>query len=53
MTYITFDDPVSPGTVSIYAEPDQTYEDIEYLAALLWSLAITHQFECGKVARMA
>jgi hypothetical protein len=47
---VYFDDPVSPGSVSVLGD---TYEEAEYHAALLWWLALTHQLEVGKVTRMA
>jgi hypothetical protein len=51
--YIGFRDPVSPGTVSVIGEPDETYEELERFAALLWYLALTHRLDVGKVNRMA
>jgi hypothetical protein len=53
MTAIHFRCPVGPGTVSVIAEPGDTYADIERHAALLWHLALTHHIEVGKVVRMA
>jgi hypothetical protein len=51
--YIGFRDPVGPGTVSVIGEPDDTYEELERFAALLWYLALTHRLDVGKVNRMA